>query len=431
MCGFTITKNETVNKLTHRGTESTTVKCGDFIIEFNSLPLSSNGTGIQQPIKCKFGYLVFNGEIFNYKDLMPNVPSDVHYLKKLFNEGNCNIHHLYKESMKWDGFWSIAYISNDGDVKMFTDWLGKKQLYYSNLGIASEIKPILPPGFMLLNYDTHLFGTNNTPFDNVYRCIPGKLYLYSARNNRAVVLNNQNYWIRPQENNLYSIIDKSVEQRLENKIDGVSLFLSGGLDSNIVLHHLLKRSKDFEAISIYNQESEVINAVEQKYGINVKFIEDNFSEEELVDAVYRYEHSLDYGSLMANYLLFKNCSNSMVLTGDGSDELFGGYTRALTENTWDFDVNKELPYYHNIRLDRTSMAFTKEARSPLMSMELARYAYYLPRQKKIGKNYLRETYSHILPKEVIEAKKKPLRLKNDKEWNRENIQRYFNIIFQK
>lgn len=430
MCGFIISKNPTENKLDHRGISKVEIKYQDWFIEFNSLPLSSNQTGIQQPISFKHGYLVFNGEIFNYKELLPSALSDVHYLQQTFTKLNFSIHDLYKESIHWDGFWSIAYVSFMGDVHMFTDWLGKKQLYFSELGIASEIKPILPKGSLRLNYDIHLFGTHNTPFEKVNRCIPGALYVYKPATGRAHNIMHQNYWIKPKESNLYNIIDKSVKQRLENRIDGVSLFLSGGLDSNIILHHLLKYTKDFEAISIDNGERQIVEQIEKELNVEVKYIKDSYTEEDIIKSIYHYEHPLDYGSLIPNYILFKECSNAMVLTGDGSDELFGGYNRAKESNTWDFDVNYELPYYHNIRLDRTSMAFTKEARSPLMGMEVARYAYYAPRIEKVNKAILRATYSNLLPQVVLNAKKQPLRLNNDKQFNKDLVKKYFNIVFE-
>jgi len=429
MCGFVISKQPTNGNVFHRGTEHTTIEINDWRVQFSSLPLSSFGTNLSQPVPFRFGYLVFNGEIFNYNELDPSSKSDLEYLQKLFIRCGENLNSLYEHSIHWDGFWSIAYIQKSGKVSFFTDWMGKKQLYYSEIGIASEIKPILPNDYSLLEYTPQQFGSLNTPFTKVFRAIPGAYYEYEPRNKRASRIRMLDYFDYPVGQDLYSMIDRSVKRRLENRIDGCSIFLSGGLDSNIVLHHLLAHTRDFEAITIENQESEIVKQIQQIYDIPVNYIEDNFEPSDLFYAVQHYEHPLDYGSLIPNYLLFQQCQNRMVLTGDGSDELFGGYTRSQTSDTWIYDTQLELPYYHNVRIDRMSMAFTKEARSPLMSMDLYRYSRTLPQAERTGKKVLRDLYQDLLPKCVLETKKRPLRLFDDKDKNMEMVKKEFKIVF--
>ena len=434
MCGFSITKGESFSDLSHRGTIETSKTVGAWTVEFHSLPLSSNNTGISQPIQTDYGLIVFNGEIFNYQDLSRNrikksSASDVHFVRDMLLRSKGSMVKLLLESIHWDGFWSIALVKRNGKVEFFTDPLGKKQLYYSSHGIASEIKPVLPDNFMEMQYTFRHYGTSNTPFHNVFRALPGVLYEYDIENNLASVIrrSNEEFWNVRESFDLYQRIDKAVKQRLENRIDGVSIFLSGGLDSNIVLHHLMKHTQDFEAISIENDESEIVRKVADKMGYEVKFISDEVTHEDYLKAMYHYEHPLDYGSLMPNYLLFQQCSNSMVLTGDGADELFGGYARALKSDTLEYDLD-ELSYYHNVRLDRMSMAFTKEVRSPLMSNSLVRLAKRVPISLRRGKTLLRNAYFGILPTEVLEAPKKPLRLKQDKAYNEEKAKTYFESL---
>jgi asparagine synthase (glutamine-hydrolysing) len=416
MCGFTITKEPVENKIKHRGLINYITEFNGWIISFDSLPLSSNKTGLIQPLECNDKLIVFNGEIFNHQELMPSSQSDLHYLKNQFIKLKTDPVSLYKESLKWDGFWSISIICKNGDVFSFTDPLGKKQLYYNKIGISSEIKGVLQE-YEYRSYSEKNFGTLNTNFTTVDRYLPGKLYLYKKGNIRPFLLMSIDYLKIENNLDLYQLIDRSVKRRLQNKIDGISLLLSSGLDSNIVLHHVLKYSKEIDLVSIENEESEAVDKICKEYGISCNFISDKFSSKELNDAIYFYEYSLDYGSLMPQYLLFKNANNSIVLTGDGADELFGGYSRAKEKDTWQYDVFNELPFYHNIRLDRMSMAFTKEARSPLMSIDLVRYANSLQRINRIDKKILRDTYRNILPEHVINGKKKPLRYLNDKQFN--------------
>lgn len=420
MCGFTITKEKIENKLKHRGVEDFEEQYKDWFVHFNSLPLSSYETGITQPFKIGTSLIAFNGEIFNYKELMKGCRSDIHYLYKLMQKCKEEISLFYKESLRWDGFWSICVINNKGDVYSFTDPLGKKQLYYSSLGIASEIKAIAY-GYKYLDYNEKHFGTHNTNFMGIDRFMPGKLYKYGKGLKRPFIIGNLNYLYNAESNRLMDLIDSSVKSRLNNNYDGISLLLSGGLDSNIILHHVLKYTKDIDIVTIENGETENVSRICEKNGINFRLIDDDYNQDDFNKAVYHYEHSLDYGSLMPNYLLFKSVKNSLVLTGDGADELFSGYNRSLIENSWNYDVFKELPFYHNIRLDRLSMAFTKEARSPLMSLPLLRFTSKLKWEDLKGKKLLRNLYKDILPDYIINGVKKPLRYKNDKLLNLKNV----------
>lgn len=416
MCGFTITKESIPNVISHRGTEVNSLNKKDWFICFNSLPISSNNTGLKQPLQLDNYELVFNGEIFNYKELNNKSRSDLHYIADLFKSCKNDIEKFYKESIKWEGFWAISILNPNGDLYSFTDPLGKKQLYYSSNGVSSEIKPLLlGSDYIYMEYDQFSYGKNQTNFSNVSRFIPGNLYCYKKDTRMPYLVLSQKYFTDTTDQNIYDIIDKAVNERLENRIDGISILLSAGLDSNIILHHLLKQTKDIDVVSYESDESEMVKDICDANGLEVTFVK---PDESFFDkAVHAYEHSLDFGSLLPNYLLFKNCKNRIVLTGDGSDELFSGYARSLIMDTWKDDVFKELPYYHNIRIDRTSMIHTREARSPLMSNRLVNVSKRIKWNDRVGKKVLREIYLPYLPDFVINGDKKPLRHNKDKGYN--------------
>ena len=429
MCGISILKIKKESLIKHRGIETTSIDKNGYFINFHSLPLSSYKTNETQPIEIEGYTILFNGEIFNYTKLLRNCQSDVHYLKTIFKKGKCDIYQLYKESTKWEGFWGICIITPKNNIHFFTDPLGKKQLYFSKIGVASEIKELFECN-PLKKYDELDFGTLNTNFMDIDRAIPGVLYCYLDNTFYPFVEKNQSYFNDQPNQSIYDCIDENVKIRLHNKYDGASILLSGGLDSNIILHHALKYSNDLEIVSIENNESEIVYKRCHELGLKVNFIKDEITEIELEKALYYYEHSLDYGSLIPNYLLFKNCSNSMVLTGDGADEIFGGYARNLNIDSWSYDVFKELPYYHNIRIDRMSMAFTKECRSPLMSLELVKHAKLLKWDDRKNKAALRKIYNGLLPDYITDAVKKPLRFKNDKQMNKELIKKTFQKVWK-
>ena len=209
---------------------------------------------------------------------------------------------------------------------------------------------------------------------------------------------------------LYERMQRSVEDRLINRRDGITMFISGGLDSTIILHHLMESSipsSKIELLTIENGEEEYIGIIEKYYGLRVRRIPiDNGLYKE---AILSYEHYLDYGSLLPQYCLFKNSINTVILTGDGADELFSGYNRAQLWDTQKYDVRTELPYYHHVRLDRCSMAHTKEARNPFLSKDVISYAMNCTYEERRGKKVLKDTYRGYIPKQIIERKKLPLR----------------------
>lgn len=426
MCGIQITKNNIGNKIQHRGVENYYKNINNWHCHFSSLPLSSFGKNISQPVKLKKGYLVFNGEIFNFKDF-GKYDSDLHYLKDIFYDG-FDSKKFISQYKFWDGFWSICYIDNNGII-FFTDPIGKKQLYYNSLGICSEMKPLINYDYIYLN---NKFNTLNTPFHDIKRAMPGEFYFYDYNNESAFKYNfkiDNLLTKETTENDIYKLIDKSVISRAKVNYGKIALLFSGGLDSSIIAHHLVNNNIEFTAISINNDEKENAKKISKQIGFNVIYIDDFISDEEIDDCVRMYENYLDYGSLIPQYLLFKKCKElgfNTVLTGDGADELFSGYDRALIEDTFNYDFYSELPFYHLIRIDRISMGFTIESRNPFLSSDVINFARKLDYKKRIGKDILRKRYKEFFDTSV---KKKPLRYKNDKEYNKQMIKNKFIKIF--
>mgnify|MGYP003120533150 CR=1 FL=1 len=428
MCGIQINKAKTPNGITHRGINSVGGKIQNWYYNFSSLPLSSNETGLSQPLKLDNAALLFNGEIFNYRDF-GNYRSDLHYLKDLFSI-NLFSKRFLKEYKNWDGFWAICYIKDN--VVFFTDPLGKKQLYYNENGICSEIKPI--KGKSLLRSKAK-FGTLNTNFFSVNRALPGEFYEYKNENKLAYKIDKVKDYLSIQEfkkRDLYKLIDQSVKLRSQTSYGKLGLLFSGGLDSSIIAYHLIKNKIDFTAISIENGEKEMCEKISRYLGFDVVYINNDLSKEEQIEAFKAYEHNLDLGSVLPQYKLFRKCKQlglHTVLTGDGADELFGGYTRAKKGNTYEYDVFMELPYYHHVRLDRCSMAHTVECRNPFLSTDIINFSRFIGRDFKVGKKVLRDLYKKQIP--FVESDKKPLRPIGTKEDNINNGKKLFNDAFRK
>lgn len=415
MCGIAIFDQDYKGfyDISHRGISHNEIPLNRLRITHDTLPIQTYGEKIKQPYMLNSTrYLLFNGEIFNFYKF-GNYSSDMEYLIDFFSK---SFFWNREEVDEWDGFWSICLI-DDKDLYAFTDPLGKKQLYYNKHGICSEIKPLLTDkGFNYAKIHQNGFIKDNY-FHDINRIQPNNLYVFEnalIKGIKEPSIVSKNYFnfrdSGPDKNNDFkSLMKESVRDRLINKMDNISLLLSGGLDSSIILHHLLELEdpKKLDFITIENKENKYIEILEKFYDIKIRRIMNDFRKYR--QAILSFEYPIDYGSLLPQYNLFENCQNTVVFSGDGADELFSGYTRALKKDTQNYDVFYELPYYHHIRLDRCSMAFTKECRNPFLSTKIIRYALGLPYGKRRGKRILKESYRNELPPEILKREKRPLR----------------------
>jgi asparagine synthase (glutamine-hydrolysing) len=97
------------------------------------------------------------------------------------------------------------------------------------------------------------------------------------------------------------------------------------------------------------------------------------------------------------------------LSGDGADELFGGYSRIHEYDSQFSDVFDELRFYHLPRLDKLSMAHTLELRNPFLNLDLVRFALHLPKEWRTDKKILKDTFGPLLPEEIVNRPKEALK----------------------
>ena len=245
MCGIGIfnEKYENFYKIDHRGVTSNQRVLNGLRMTHSLLPIQTYENLKIMPYEVNTGrFLLYNGEIFNFYEF-GDYNSDTEYLIDFFKKKNM---WDLKEINKWDGFWSICLIDGD-DVYAFTDPLGKKQLYYNTNGICSEIKPRLDFK-QELNYKG-IYGNGflkETYFQGVERIPPNNIMIFKDALKKGIknpLCYISNYFFlknTPQKGDLKDLIEMSIKDRLINKMDDISVFVSGGLDSTILLHNLLK-----------------------------------------------------------------------------------------------------------------------------------------------------------------------------------------------
>jgi asparagine synthase (glutamine-hydrolysing) len=226
-----------------------------------------------------------------------------------------------------------------------------------------------------------------------------------------------------------STLVASVEMQMMGDLP-VGVLLSGGLDSSIVAaiaaRWCARRRQRLQTFSVGTEGSddlraarEVATYLETRHFERVYTAEDAVAAvPKVIPAVEHYDHALIHSSV-ANYLLAELASRhtKVVLTGEGSDELFAGYDY-LHRFARNDDLHAELrrivgllPSLNLQRCDRTSMAFGLEARVPFLDTGLIALAMTTPislRRPDFGgceKYLLRSAFSGWLPDNLLWRRK--------------------------
>ena len=390
------------NKISKVYADRCSVQMAHYSLPFVNL---DKGAAIQPGIrKGLYGHHLarkglFVGEIFNYADF--GYKSDVDLMNDvIYNQDLDAIH-------KFDGFWSYVTERN-GSLFAMVDYLGQKPLYYRTdvKAVASEIDvlknfgPVTPNELFLSN--TIKWGyspTPDTPWNEIRQIPPGH-YLYDGR------LTQYWDWSKVPEKSLGDGLKQAVKSRMGGQ-QKISTLLSGGLDSTIVYGLVKELGYDITAIHVDNGEESFAKLVCDDL---VHVTLDDVSDE---DAIRIHQSPVDLGSVKPQIAMareLKELGFHAVLTGDGADELFGGYGRAAQYDSQHSDTFCELPYYHNPKLDRTMMDSTIELRTPFLAPSVVKYALTLPYERRNGvKHELKEKFGYLCPQEILDRDKRPLK----------------------
>ena len=317
--------------------------------------------GGHQPVfnEDKTVWIVFNGEIYNFPELRPDLERRGH--KFCTNSDTEVIVHLYEEYgvqcvQKLRGMFAFAlYDANKRSLLLARDRLGKKPLHYAfvkgQLYFGSEIKSILTvaPELGRVNETALLqylyFGYILDPisaFQPIQKVPPG--HILEFRNGEIRV---SSYWDLPQYGTyapanehecleqLEQLLQESVRLRLISDVP-LGALLSGGADSSTVVALMSRASsKPVKTFSIGFQNQEFNEAPYARL-VAEKFQTDHHElilEPQVVDTVELLTRSLEepFGdsSMLPTYYVSRMARQhvTVALSGDGGDELFAGYQR--------------------------------------------------------------------------------------------------------
>jgi len=362
ICGLTQPNKEAIKKmiklLRHRGPEDSGYYMDDYIsLGHTRLSIIDIESG-HQPMCNEDGsvWVVMNGEIFNYRELRKKLEKRHQFKTNSDTEVVVHLYEEFKENMVNFLVGQFAFAlwdSNEKKLFLARDRVGICPLYYTiwdgDLIFSSEIKPILvigvKPRVSCNGLTEYLIFQSplkpNTLFDGIYELEPGNILIW--RDNKYEI---RRYWdiqdfssLNKTEDEIidliYSRLTESVRYSLVSDVP-IGIYLSGGIDSSIVLGIMAREYN--ENINAFNLSFGYEEIDEKEYAkkvadfnrvdLDVLTLEPEDMIHELEKIVISMEDLIaDFGEIKDYFLskFVKRKNFKVVLSGGGSDEIFGGY----------------------------------------------------------------------------------------------------------
>ena len=365
ICGFTgnIPDNEKIvhrmaEVITHRGPDSEGYfidKNGEISMGFRRLSIIDLDGGTQPIYNAdKTKVLTFNGEIYNYKQLREELISLGHsFYTKTDSEVILQGYEEWGEKVldRLRGMFGFAiYDTTDKSLFIARDFFGIKPIHYAHVGshfvYGSEIKSILEfpeyeRKFNARTLDNYLSFQYALPpetfFDGIYCLLPGH-YLRLKDGELTI----KRYWeatFEPDDSLTEDEATDKIEQVFEESVNAhkisdveVGCFLSSGVDSSYVSTYFADQKTFTVGFDFGEKYNEIDWAKELSAKIGVDHHYKVISSEEFWGNIRKVQYHMDQPladpSCIALYFVAKLASEhvKVVLSGEGADELFGGYT---------------------------------------------------------------------------------------------------------
>jgi len=370
--------------LSHRGPDfNKVINSKNYVFGHTRLSILDLSERASQPMKSKNERytIVYNGEIYNHHEIKEKI--------KLENKYNCLGHSDTEILLNSIEVWGLrktltliygmyAFALHDQKENKFylvRDKIGEKPLYYTKqpneIIFSSELKPICDlkryPKKLNLSQLGNYFKYNYIPspytiYENIFKLNPGSLIEIDGYNLnikdekyfdiKNTILNKKNQ--NKKFNEIVNVSDNLINKIInEQSISDVKLgsFLSGGIDSSLVTAYLQKNS--LKKVSTFNISYKDINYDESKYAEEISNIlgtdhetlevNDKIIEHNIENIPNIYGEPFADSSQILTFLVSKLAKSKVTvcLSGDGGDEIFGGYNRHKY-------VKNYLPYLERI-----------------------------------------------------------------------------------
>lgn len=454
-----------LNMMLHRGPDNQNElvinnQKSEIYLGHNRLSIIDLDTRSNQPFTSHKIHIVYNGEIYNYKELI--IEHNLKVRTKSDTEVLLEMYRKYSHScLKYlNGMFAfVIYDENTGDIFAARDRLGVKPLYYKKINsqwiFSSEIASIL----RLTPSDFDDFGIRqyrklrmtikgHTIYKDIKDFPPAHFFLNG---------NFFRYWDLeiyakdpPIDEELRWLIEDSILLRKRSDVP-VGSYLSGGLDSTILTYILKPEytwSVGFEELNEFEWSELAAKKVQSKHHNTI--VDHQLFMETLKWMIKKRREPLSVPNEVLLYLMTKSVKtkNTVVLSGEGADELFWGYDKIFRwanqadcldlkefDKRYCYGTNEDyeiiefalhnLPgervvdkvaYYFQVhhlqgllrRLDNSTMLCSVEAREPFVDYRLVELLAGTSFDWRMGgsvKEPLKRIYKKLIPEEILTRSK--------------------------
>ncbi len=487
-----------IASILHRGPDGKNVETYQgMTFAFCRLAVQDLSVHAMQPMSSpdNLVHIIYNGEIYGYQKLKDDLKNKYQFRTSSDTEVILYAYLEYGKEFidKIDGIFAMAiYDERVRKVYLFRDRIGVKPLYYyykdGKFAFASELKAltemledsVLEIDTMAL-YDYLFYQYVPEPkslYKHIRKLRPAARLIFDTQEKR--IIEADRYWNlfvnasvgrkRKREDvaeELRGLIRQTVEEQLIADVP-VGTFLSGGVDSSVITYVTNRLKPEVNAFTIGFQETQFDESAradafcrEQHISLTQQILSSKDVRQIRNDLSKWYDEPFADVSAYPTYMLSRlartNCT--VVLTGDGGDELFGGYAHYKTvasfgnkpekekvyqqyakpassvedyrirwnipkdyDPYWHFDqyYKEELPVFTRMRymdlmtylpesvltkVDRASMAVSLEARVPFLARRIVEFAFSLSQEEYLSDNELKgclkDAYKGRIPDEIL------------------------------
>ncbi|MGB0883819.1 MAG: asparagine synthase (glutamine-hydrolyzing) [Flavobacteriales bacterium] len=353
-------------KLIHRGPDAQDILEVDEVFFYHFRLAILDIEGGKQPMSYKQFHLIFNGQIYNHQDLREKYnlvgasSSDTETLLLLYEKlGTAMLDEL-------EGMFALSiYDDKTKELLLARDRAGKKPLFYCNdnqqVVFSSELNALRSQldisidAEAVQNYlELGFFYKSETPYQNIKALESGEFIRFNAKGEQ---IEKKKWWSietfyqKRSKDSFEQALEQTdvylrsaIKRRLESSDLEVASFLSGGIDSGLVTAIASEYTENLKTFTVAFDgtfdESGLAEDVAKMYKTDHKTIRVSFDDLENDIEKIALQHGLPFmdTSSIPSYYVAKEAKKhvTVVLNGDGGDELFGGYRRSVPFAKYDF-----------------------------------------------------------------------------------------------